>query len=136
MAASYTLDTSGMDKIIRETPARADAWLRSVAMRALNDMVLSFGTGGVGRTYQRGKRTHQASAPGGPPNVDLGTLRASLRWRRLRELEYVIEDGVEYGIYLEDGTERMGARPWMGPVMREWQNKLEADARAFGLINV
>lgn len=134
MAASYVLDTRVMDAIIRSTPQRADDWLRSIALRATNDVVLSFGTGQVGRTYTRGTRTHQASAAGGPPAVDIGTLKASIHWRRRASLEYVIEDGVEYGIYLEEGTERMGARPFMQPIIAMWQGKLEADAVAFGLI--
>ena len=122
------IDTRKMQNIIRNQPERADAWLRGVANEILGDIVLSFNTSPPGRSYTRGETTHVASQPGYPPNVDTGTLRASMGVRRLKQLRYEIHDGVEYGIHLELGTERMAARPFFGPVFDDWQRKIQRDA--------
>jgi hypothetical protein len=106
-----------------------DQWLRGVAEEMKNDIVLSFGTSPAGRTYQRGRRTHVASQPGFPPNVDLGALRASMHVEPAGKLSYHIADGVEYGIDLEDGRERIAPRPFVQPVFSDWQKKIAADAK-------
>ena len=124
-----TIDTRKMQNIIRNQPERADAWLRGVANEILGDIVLSFNTSPPGRSYTRGETTHVASQPGYPPNVDTGTLWASMGVRRLKQLRYEIHDGVDYGIHLELGTERMAARPFVGPVFDDWQRWIEDDAR-------
>jgi hypothetical protein len=123
------IDTRKMQQIIRNEPERVDKWLRGVANEILGDIVLSFNTSPAGRTYTRGNVTHIASQPGYPPNVDTGALRASMGVRRLKQLAYEIHDGVEYGVHLEFGTERMAARPFVGPVFDDWQRKIDDDAR-------
>lgn len=131
---SYRIDTSKLDQIIANTPAKVDDWLRGVAVQIADDIRLSLGTGEPGRTYKRGDRVHVASSPGGPPAIDLGTLSGSIRWRKLRVHEYRIEAGTQYAQYLEEGTERMGARPFFQPVIHRWTRRLESDARNHGLI--
>lgn len=123
------IDTRKMQQIIRNEPERVDKWLRGVANEILGDIVLSFNTSPPGRTYTRGETTHIASQPGYPPNIDMGALEASMGVRRLKQLRYEIHDGVEYGIHLELGTERMAARPFVGPVFDDWQHKIDDDAR-------
>ena len=123
------IDTRKMQQIIRNEPERVDRWLRGVANEMLSDIVLSFNTSPAGRTYTRGETTHIASQPGYPPNIDKGALEASMGVRRLKQLRYEIHDGVEYGIHLELGTERMAARPFVGPVFDDWQHKIDDDAR-------
>ena len=122
------IDTRKMQNIIRNQPERADAWLRGVANEILGDIVLSFNTSPPGRSYTRGETTHIASQPGYPPNIDTGALEASMGVRRLKQLRYEIHDGVDYGIHLELGTERMAARPFVGPVFDDWQRKIQRDA--------
>lgn len=53
--------------------------------------------------------------PGSPPGVRTGRLRASIAWHRQAEARYTITDGVPYGVFLEYGTARMPARPFMTP---------------------
>lgn len=115
------IDTRRLQQVIASTPGFVDELLASAANEMLGDMQISFNTSPPGETYRRGSVVHVASVKGYPPNVDTGTLRASMRVRRVKRKEYRIEDGVEYGIYLEDGTERMGARPFVRPVFEEWQ---------------
>jgi hypothetical protein len=129
----------------KETPARASRWLRGVAQEIVSDIKLSFGTGPAGRAYRRtgGRRgkdgrfrgkVHIASAPPGPPAVDMGALRASITATVESPTRVIIHDQVEYGAHLEFGTSRMVKRPFFAPVLARWRNGKFADAaRAEGL---
>lgn len=123
-----------LEQLIQTTPGRANQLLRGAATEIVGDIVLSFGTSPDGETYQRGSVTHVASQEGYPPNVDTGALRASMRWAEESPLRMVIHDGVIYGILLEQGTERMAARPFITPVFEQWrQRKFREFAQAFGV---
>lgn len=86
---------------------------------------------------KRGKTSfHRPSAPGFPPAVDTGVLRASISHKvnvkGLNVNAFVGSDtdkirsnpkteagtDVEYGFYLEIGTRHMEARPWLRPTLR------------------
>jgi hypothetical protein len=124
------IDLSGLERVLSQEPARAEAWLSSVAEAMVTEIVLSFGTSPPGLTYTRGSVEHVASQPGYPPNVDIDALRPSIEWERTGRLERTIMDGVEYGILLEDGTEDILPRPFMRPVFDRWAaGELERDAR-------
>jgi len=69
---------------------------------------------GSGITYG----SHQASAPGDPPAVDTGTLRASIVSRETSKGASV-SSHMEYAIYLELGTSKMAPRPVWIPVAQE-----------------
>jgi len=118
---NITLNTRKLDEILRNTPDKINDWMDGVAQEIVNDIKLSFGT--------------SPSAPGDPPGVDTGALRASMRWERGGQFQRIVYDGVEYGVYLEYGTSKMSARPFISPVFFEWQRKLAADAKRFGLIS-
>jgi HK97 gp10 family phage protein len=66
-----------------------------------------------GRLYKRGKKRHRASAPGEPPKTDSGALVARIRGGVERRLTAVISAGTKYAEYLEVGTRKMGARPFL-----------------------
>lgn len=125
------VDQRKLQQLIATEPERVDKWLRGVAQQIVGDIKLSFGTSPDGREYERGTVTHIASQPNYPPNVDTGTLRASIDSRPVasRKLTYEIHDGVEYGYHLEMGTERMEARPFVAPVFNDWQRKIMDDAK-------
>ena len=129
MANNVTLDVRGIDKLIQTEPAKVEAWLAGVANEILSEIVLSFGTSSGGATYVSQGKSHTASKPGDPPNVDTGTLRASMNVQKEKALTYHVSDGVEYGIMLEDGTEHIAPRPFVRPVFDSWANKIEADAK-------
>lgn len=117
-----------MERVLREQPQKCDRWLRGFAEQVKNKIVLSFGTSPPGLVYQRGGVTHVASRPGYPPNVDIGTLRASMKTAPDGYLTYRIEDGTDYGINLEDGI-GMAPRPFMRPQFDEAARVIESDAR-------
>lgn len=109
------LDVSGFDRILREEPQRVEQWLDGFTEDLNTRIVLSFGT--------------SPSAPGQPPGVDTGALRASMYWERTGRLERTIGDGVEYGVWLEDGSDHVAARPFMRPAFDDAQSRIEADAQ-------
>lgn len=88
---------------------------------------------GTGRVYRRGGRTHQASAPGKVPAPDTHNLRANtnadpaLRREGADVVGTIVSD-TEYSEALERGTERMAARPFLGPLARDHRDDLH---RAF-----
>lgn len=110
-------DTSGIDRLLARHPQNKAQFMDALAERVVSAMKLSFGTSPPGRQYSRGDgRTHVASVPGYPPNVDYGDLTNSLRWERrgtdTREIH-----GAEHGLILEDSTEL--DRPFIGPAVME-----------------
>lgn len=127
-------DTRRLQELARNSPERIREAGEAIATEMLNDIVLSFNTSPDGETYRRGGIEHVASQEGYPPNVDTGTLRASMRWARTGAFRWEISDGVEYGIFLELGTENMAPRPFVSPVFEEWRaRRLASFLRSFGL---
>lgn len=55
------------------------------------------------------------SAAGEPPGVDTGALRSSIHNEVVDPLTVLVADAVDYGVHLEFGTTKMGARPFMLP---------------------
>jgi len=77
-----------------------------------------------GRIYSRGKKSHQASAPGEAPAIDTSKLVNSLQ----EEFEnggltgYAFTN-IDYAPHLEYGTVKMAARPFYVPAAeREFKN--------------
>ena len=49
----------------------------------------------------------------------------------------IIADGVDYGIHLEQGTDTLAPRPFVGPVFEEWRRgKFARYIVAQGIVNV
>ena len=86
----------------------------------------------TGRAYRRGKgSTHIASAPGESPAIDSSNLVGSIETIiSANRLEAKIGTPVEYGHYLETGTENMEARPVWEPEAREALPTLERMLKA------
>ena len=82
-----------------------------------------------GITYELSSptRTHTASRPGDPPNVDKSNLVASIDWFEQKANVMIIHDGQPYGIELEQGTSQVAARPFMRPQFTKWKQKLAQD---------
>lgn len=86
-----------------------------------NRMVVSFNEPKTGKTYKRGKkgkRVHQASAPGEPPAVDFGTLQNSIEPTFPSPTKGVLSIGAAHGLFLELGTERIAPRPFVVPAIK------------------
>lgn len=110
-----TVDFAGLDRLLASEPQKVGRFMSWLAESVVTDIKLSFGS--------------SPSAPGGPPGVDTGALRASITWENTGAFERTISDGVEYGLWLEDGTEKMAARPFMAPAFGRAQERMEQDAK-------
>jgi hypothetical protein len=107
MSRRVRLNIRRLSRIADRAPERIDRLAEAVAVGINSDIVMSFGT--------------SPSSPGEPPGVDTGTLRASMHVEREAHAAYRVADGVLYGIYLEMGTEKMAARPFVVPVFEDWR---------------
>lgn len=95
---------------------------------------------GASRKKTKSNKRHMSSAPGKPPAVDIGTLRASTMsevesvgtnviGRVGPDVEYIAEKAevgtdVNYGLYLEMGTGRMQPRPFLRPAIIRTRRKV------------
>jgi HK97 gp10 family phage protein len=56
--------------------------------------------------------------------VETGALRASLMALRVKLNHWIVQDGVEYGVFQELGTSRMAARPFLVPAFEKAMKSL------------
>jgi HK97 gp10 family phage protein len=69
---------------------------------------------GAGAAVAKAAHDIEAQAKSRAP-VDTGALRNSIAARQEAALAWIVAVGVEYGIYPEFGTYKMGARPYLLP---------------------
>jgi HK97 gp10 family phage protein len=74
----------------------------------------------TGRVYtRRGTIKHQASAPGEPPASDTGTLvRSIITSHDTKKFTLYVRAKVKYAMFLEQGTKRMKARPFLSVALK------------------
>lgn len=90
----------------------------------------SIGTGVIGqagKTYRKGRRIYGAtrSAPGGFPYKQTGRLRQSISQQHFpEELKSLVGTALSYGRFLELGTAKMAARPFLRRTLAEEQAKI------------
>jgi HK97 gp10 family phage protein len=82
-----------------------------------------------GKVYNRGKkRTHQSSAPGEYPKTDFGTLVANIKTVisfNGSEATVGSRMSAPHGFWLEFGTPKMQARPWLSRTINENKDFIE-----------
>jgi hypothetical protein len=98
------------------------------------------GGAGSGRLYKRGKKQHRASSPGQPPARDTGILANSVSFQVGQKGNKIIGSvgpdtgdikskkprvDPDYGLYLELGTSRIAARPWLRPSLIKSRKKID-----------
>lgn len=107
-----------LPRLMNDVPREVDRRVRQLAQIGRNYAVLSIQTPSPGETQTRyaPKRTVTAAAPGETPNTDTGALAGSITVQNAGPFQQAIAVGMEYGLYLEMGTPRMAARPFMGPM--------------------
>lgn len=98
---------------------------------------LAAGNPGRGRVYKRGNVSHQASAPGDAPASDTGNLRQSIT-AEIRDgglsarVGPALGDDPNYAVFLEYGTRKMAARPFLRPTAARVKEQLgETMRKAF-----
>lgn len=90
------------------------------AQELRNAIVEELSTEGRGRSYRRGRTAvHVASAAGDAPAVDTGRLRQSITALKVDDGHWRVGTNVVYAPYLEFGTRRMAARPFMRVAVRK-----------------
>lgn len=123
--------------------------LAAIQISASRLMRATLSRPGTGRVYRIGKGKkkgrnlrargfHQASSPGMPPAVNTNRLRASwsvegVPMRSDEGFAYIYQDGttvtlmfgsnVDYAVFLEYGTRKMAARPYVAPTMSKIEEK-------------
>lgn len=126
MAEDYKIKWFGQKVFTLATQANVDA-MRKAALMVERDTKRSFSKIGSGRVYKKGKKIHIASAPGQPPAIDTGNLRASIQNKvGVRGLNVIGEVGSDmpYSLYLELGTRTMAKRPYLMPAVRKDKHKI------------
>lgn len=72
----------------------------------------------TGRIYKRGKKSHQASAPGEAPANDFGFLSNNIKADvDYAEITATLRSLAPYSVHLEYGTRKMAARPFFRPAV-------------------
>lgn len=112
--AEYKALIKKMGKVL---PERLDAALFTGALDTMNiakESIQSHQSKGV--TYQRGNIQHTASLAGNPPNTDTGNLVRNITIKKINKgYDVGSRKGAPYGVHLEFGTSKMGARSWLKP---------------------
>lgn len=82
----------------------------------------------TGIMYKRGRKTHQASAPGEPPKSDTGTLVNSIHHVFTdKGLTGEVKSNLPYALSLEVGTSKVPARPVWFPTAERLKPKFTKD---------
>jgi len=118
--SGVTLDKHKLDQIERDYPGKVDKLVRELAL--------------ICEGYIKSHFTESPSREGEPPGVDTEALRASIHSDAAPGLAYTqdvisgdIASGVDYAAYLEYGTPRMGARPFVLPAVGYTQMHIPTD---------
>lgn len=91
-----------------------DIALGNVAAAGANLSAASMpGAGASAVAGQGGRLKYTSSLPGQPPGVRTGRLRGAQNWAQLGKGRWAFGTDVKYGRYLEEGTSRMAARPYL-----------------------
>lgn len=69
------------------------------------------------------------SSPGDPPHIDTGKLRQSIFRKMISSTEVIVGTPLRYGYWLELGTAKMAARPFLRPAL---YNSLQKIRRIWG----
>ena len=101
------------NEITRELAVGAND-IRNTIIRSMKD------TKRAPWSYKRGRKKHYPSAPGEPPAIDFGELVRSIMFDvRSMEIEIGSWAGAPYAEFLETGTKKMKARPWLDPAVEK-----------------
>lgn len=126
--SGLTIEIEGIRDMVAEIRAAGVEAIRK-AEDAVNRTTLKVQTSAIRRiqggpktgiTYDKSNpnRTHQASAPGESPATDTGRLVSSIE-TDIKGLTGYVFTRVDYGAYLEFGTSKILARPWLNPALEE-----------------
>ena len=120
-------DIAMMKRII---PDEATKGLFDVAVAIRNNAIISMQNTArrSDRVYRRGAISHRPSSPGWPPAIDTGVLVGSLLPEILPDNSVRMGSLITsppYPEFLEEGTRKMDARPWLKPAIETTESDIE-----------
>jgi len=118
----------GYEASLRALVGRAGNLVRNTAVTSINQGAAS------GVTYEKynPRRTHTASSAGQPPATDTGFLVNNIVITMDladKGLSVNVESRADYSSFLEFGTSKMAARPFMQPALEENKPKINRLAK-------
>lgn len=114
LAKKFKALEGGLEDAIFEALVLKAFAIQSSAIRSIAKV-----SSGETLTLYGPKRQHTVSKPGDAPNTDTGRLISSIRVQQDKSAGIVsVGSNVEYAPWLEFGTRRMLARPWLGPAVQ------------------
>jgi len=117
MGYKVVLDKRVLEKLINDLPGRAEKVLDKIAYDAQADIQTSFSN-------------ESPSLAGDPPGVRTGNLKNNIRVEVSGPFKRKIIAATEYAAFLEFGTVRMAARPFMFPAARRIMDRLPDEFKA------
>lgn len=106
-----------LSDLSRSSKIELNKLLALSAIETQKNAVHSIQTGArTGKIYKRRTVTHQASAPGEPPKTDRGILVSNITVEK-ESKGYTTgsRKGAPHGFWMEFGTSKVKARPWLQP---------------------
>lgn len=113
-------------------PLIVDQLLTKAAFHVQNVAITSIQQSpSTGRQYRRGSTFHTASSPGEAPATDTGNLVRNITVEKKAVMHYDVgsRKNAPYGFWLEFGTSKMDARPWLTPAVNQGRKKLKTELR-------
>lgn len=107
--------------VYAEIATKSDKLINAAALEVRTEAQNSMRPPKSGRIYKvpNFAKTYQASAPGEAPAIRTGNLRSSIITEFIGKCHRRIGTNVEYAKYLELGTKRIGARPFLRPALEK-----------------
>lgn len=122
-----TTDLSGYEKFKARYVEAVDKAVGAAAASMQGDIRKSYQTTGPLPGYEKGEPGHSVpSNPGEPPAKQWSNLMKSTLSIPVRTWVYRVVAGIRYAAFLEFGTSRMMARPFMTPGMNSKANQKRA----------
>lgn len=121
-----TIYDTGIDELMR----RLDVIANEPQYRFVRRKALRVGIRVAERYAKNNMSTSSPSSPGSPPGIDTGNLKGSIKVGEVTDNHAVLEANANYAGYLEFGTRRMAARPFMRPAVLDHIDEIEASMTA------
>lgn len=112
MSVVVTVTSNRFPEIARKLPVEAGKIVQKTLFAGQTWVRISMAEQKSGRAYG----AHTASAPGETPAMDTGALANSIQTEMDSQTSGTIFTNMEYAAYLEFGTRKMAARPFMAPM--------------------
>lgn len=122
--------TKSLNNLSKGSQREAKKAIAKVSYKVEGDCKENISSGSrSGKIYKRGKKgTHQASAPGEFPKTDYGDLVANIKAEfNFNGFESTVGSRLSapHGFWLEFGTPKMQARPWLSRTIKDNEAYIE-----------